>query len=67
METITREMEAPERAPAFSDRAAPTDATIDGRGISRPTPTARRELQGCARGGCLEVAKLGSHHCPLHE
>jgi hypothetical protein len=67
MASITREREAPERAPALSDLATPAGATIDGRGSSRRTATARRQLRGCARDGCLEVAKLGSDHCPLHE
>lgn len=65
MESITREREAPDRAPAASDAAATTPTMLDSRGLSRLTrPT--RKLQGCAWEGCLEVAKLGSERCPLH-
>jgi hypothetical protein len=42
-------------------------APIDGRGDSGPTPSTTRELRGCARVGCLEVARLHADYCPLHE
>jgi hypothetical protein len=66
MESITREREAADRALASSDTAATTPTMLDSRGLgrlTRPTP----KLQGCAREDCLEVAKLGSERCPLHD
>jgi hypothetical protein len=66
MESITREREAADRALASSDAAATTPTMFDSRSLSRLTrPT--RKLQGCAWEGCLEVAKQGSNHCPLHD
>ena len=66
MESIMRETEAREREHASSDRAASTPAMVDGRSLIRPTRPATRTLRGCAHEGCLEVAKLGSNHCPRH-
>jgi hypothetical protein len=66
MESPMREREAPERELASSDGAASTPAMLDGCSLTRPTRPATRKLRGCAREGCLEVAKLGSNHCPLH-
>ena len=65
MRNITHESEAPERPPASPNAAASIPAMLDSRG--RPTRPATRKLQGCAREGCLEVAKLGSNRCPLHD
>jgi hypothetical protein len=50
---------------AADEERAP--APIDGRGDSGPTPSTTRELRGCARAGCLEVARLHADYCPLHE
>lgn len=61
-----RETEAPEREHASSDSAARAPTMVDGRSLTRPTRPATRNLRGCAQEGCLEVAKLGSDHCPLH-
>jgi hypothetical protein len=66
MESITRQREAPDRALASSDLAATTPEMLDSRSRSRPTRHTRK-LQGCAREGCLEVAKLESNRCPLHD
>jgi hypothetical protein len=66
VESITREREAADRALASSEGAATTPTMLDSRSLSRLTRPARK-LQGCAREDCLEVAKLGSDHCPLHD
>ena len=65
MKSTTREGEAPECPFASADGAATTPTTVDG--LSRRTELANRELRGCAREGCLEVAKIGSDRCPLHD
>jgi hypothetical protein len=66
MESTTKERAAAESTPASSNAAISTAATIGSRGLHRPRP-ATPKLQGCAREGCLEVAKLGSDRCPLHD
>jgi hypothetical protein len=66
MESTTRERTAAESTPASSNAAVRTAATIDSRSLHRPRP-ATPKLQGCAREDCLEVAKLGSDRCPLHD
>ena len=66
MESIMREREAPDRELASSDGAARTPRWSRGRSLTRPTRPATHNLRGCAHEGCLEIAKLGSDHCPLH-
>jgi hypothetical protein len=66
MDTITRD-QAPHREPAYTDAAASLPRPIGGRSHALQTQPANRKLYGCARNGCLEIAKPGTHHCPLHE
>ena len=66
MESTTRERTAAESTPASSNAATSTAATTGSRSLQRPRPGTPK-LQGCAREGCLEVAKVGSDRCPLHD
>jgi hypothetical protein len=52
---------------ASSNGAASVPLPIDGQSHTRPARPATRRLYGCARDGCLEIAKPGAHHCPLHD
>jgi hypothetical protein len=61
MESTAREGQAHQREAGVSSKVGMVDHRR-----TRPTPRAARKLRGCAREGCLEVAKLGSDHCPLH-
>jgi hypothetical protein len=65
MDTITPH-QAPHRKPAYADAAGSPPQTLSGRSHTLQTQPARR-LYGCARDGCLEIAKPGAHHCPLHD
>jgi hypothetical protein len=65
MKRITREKGAPERPPPSADGAASPPA--NGRQSQPADKPATRTLRGCAREGCLDVAKIGSDRCPLHD
>jgi len=64
MASATRASEAPEGTAAAPKAAAAALAANEDpvrRLREHETP------QACARRDCLEIARLGSEHCPLHE
>jgi hypothetical protein len=64
VETIADKTEASDSTPAPPHDDTTTEVLIDSR---RPPCPSRSALRGCAREGCLEVARQGAEHCPLHE
>jgi hypothetical protein len=66
METTIRERQARQRERASSNGAASSPIPIDRQTHTRPKRPATRTLYGCAREGCLEIARPGAQYCPLH-
>jgi hypothetical protein len=67
MNTITRDRQDPLGRPTSPDGAGSARGARGSQSQTPPTRPATRKLYGCARPGCLEIAKPDAHHCPLHD